>query len=43
MTKKELRNPQIISKRIGRSQVALDTFTNSFMEIVLNAALSAIP
>jgi hypothetical protein len=30
-------------KQVGLGQVALDTFTKGFMEIVLNAALSAIP
>ncbi len=30
-------------KQAGLAQVALDTFTNGFMEIVLNAALAAIP
>jgi len=30
-------------KQVGLAQVALDTFTNGFMEIVLNAALAAIP
>ncbi len=30
-------------KQVGLGQVALDTFTKGFMEIVLNAALSALP
>jgi hypothetical protein len=29
-------------KQVGLAQVALDTFTSGFMEIVLNAALAAI-
>jgi len=30
-------------KQAGLAQVALDTFTSGFMEIVLNAALAALP
>jgi len=30
-------------KQKGLSKVALDTFTNGFIEIVLNAALAAVP
>lgn len=32
----------IALKQAGLAQVALDTFTNGFIEIVLNAALAAI-